>query len=591
MTADSLCAGRLVDDLDGVVAHEMSHAFDLYHVDTDETYWCVANVPWTGDLNLSPCSWEQQMIYRAYGLRTDWVPENTLLATELEILTEVDSVYTDSTVTFKVAALSGPEPSDTGGSADTVSAAISWSSTDTNVLTVSSPGVDTVVVTGVGRGTADLIVTANPDTITVWPWPADTVTIVVLHSSGLDPCFDEENTSTSRYVDQFLEGEAVCGSTGSGYQYRWKFKHTDPWTSYSTNPKYEFAGHSTADSFKVYLGVKKTATGDTLSDWKWFHVGSTIISLSGPTYVTDKQLKTYTAGQIGNWYERFNPDQYEGWGTATSTNSSTYNRIWAAGEYDVALRNTKTVSGELRRRRLDIEVCWQCQAQLVLDDDLVPRGGIATRADDWGIFGSGPWITGGTERTPELARFYDLTGLHDEYTPFAEQTWFTGDSGMASDSRARWNLAWTKLHEVDPDARGFEFTVTPLRGEPYEFGFAIDPDLGSPVDDESGYDPTRGMVYVYDGDMAVGFLLLGSDGDALSKVREYGARTQAPRADELAWSATREDGIQLASGPDDVQLLLSADQTAGTASWELWIVRGSSVTEIQQVADIVLGQR
>ncbi len=587
----SYCGGRVVDDLDGVVSHEMSHAFGLYDPDTDETAWCAANVPVTGNLNASPCSWEQQKVYAAYELRTDFIPDDSLLATSVEILTAVDSVYVDSTMTIRVAALSGPEPSSGGGAPDTVSAEATWSSSNTSVLGISSPDDTSVVVTGVARGTADLIVTADPANTTVWPWPADTVSIVVAHSSGLDPCFDQENTHTARYVDQFLEGEAVCGSTGSGYQYRWRFKHTDPWTAYSTNPKYEFVGHSTADSFQVYLDVKKTETGDTAQVSKWFHVGSTIISLTGPTYVTDKLLKTYTASQIGDWYERYNPDQYDDWGTATSTNSSTYNRIWAAGEYDVALRNTKTVSGELRRRRLDIEVCWQCQAQLVADGNLLPGVGDGTRADEWGIFGAGPWITGGTENDPELARFYDLTGLHDEGTPFAEPTWLMEGDGVAYDSRSRWNLAWTKLGEVDPDARGFEFTVTPLTGESYEFGFAIDPDLGSPVDDESGYDPTRGMVYVFDGEMAVGFLLLGSGGDALSKVREYGARSQAPRAEAEAWSASREDGIQLAPGPDDVQLLLSADPATGPASWELWIVRGSSVTEIQQVADIVLSQR
>ena len=200
------CGGRLVDDLDGVVAHEMSHAFDLYHVNTDETYWCVANVPSTGDLNLSPCSWEQQTIYRAYGLRSQWVPKDTLLATSVEIVTAVDTLFVDSTAKFKMAALSGPEPSDTGGIADTVTADVTWSSSAASVLGIVRQRDDTVRVSGIAPGTADLIVTADPDTTTVWPWPADTVTVVVVRSSGLDPCFDEESTSTGRYVDQFLEG-------------------------------------------------------------------------------------------------------------------------------------------------------------------------------------------------------------------------------------------------------------------------------------------------------------------------------------------------------------------------------------------------
>ena len=256
----------------------------------------------------------------------------------------------------------------------------------------------------------------------------------------------------------------------------------------------------------------------------------------------------------------------------------------------MALRNTKTVSGELRRRRLDIEVCWQCQAQLVLDGDLVPAGAGGTREDGWGIFGAGPWVTAGSAADPAIVRFYDLTGLHDEGSPFASPEWFAGTGGTVSDSRARWNLEWTRLDESDLDARGFEFTVTPVADENYEFGFAIDPDLGSPVDDESGYDLTRGMVYVHDGEAAVGFLLLDTGGSALSRVREFGARTQAPRSDADAWSASREDGVQLAGGPDDVQLLLSTVPSTGPTSWKLWIVRGASVLEIQRTADQVLSR-
>ena len=586
------CGGRLVDDLDGVISHEMSHAFDLFHVDTDETFWCAANVPLTGDLNQSPCSFEQQLIYRAYLLRNDWVRSTILLATRVKILTDVDTVVVNDTVTFTMAALSGPEPSDTGGTADTVTADVTWSSSNTAVLATDDQSGAVVDVIGMTAGTVDLIVTADPDTTTVWPWPADTVTVVVVRASGLDPCFDEENTSTSRYVDQFLEAEAICGTTGSGYQYRWQFEDGGTWTSYSTNPKYELSGHSSSGTDTVTLDVKKTATGDTALVSKEFSVGSTIISLTGPTYVTDKLLKTYTASQTGNWYERFNPDQYESWGYATSTNSSTYNRIWAAGEYDVALRNTKTVSGELRRRRLDVEVCYQCSPE-----EIIAGPGLGailqdgTSGDDWGIFGAGPWIVGGTEEIPELARFYDLTGLHDEGTPFAEGSWLGGDGGVAEDSRGRWQVKWTKLRSTDPDVLGFEFTVTPRTGGDYEFGLAIDPDLGSPVDDESGYDPTRGMVYTLDRSMAVGLLLRGSGSDALSTVREYGARTLAPRAERDAWSATRDVGIHLATGPDDVQLILSADQVAGTTSWQLWIVRGSTVNEIETLADQVLARR
>lgn len=589
---------RIVQDLLGVVTHEMSHALGLQHVDSEETFWCIVNVPPTGMLNPLPCTYEQQLLFQTYRIRSDStavIPSHAYIARTIELSAATYSLAVGDTLTFSVTAIAGPEPSDTAGETHEVTGlSYSWSSSDTLVLRVEASSSPSATVTAVGAGTADVIVRANSAANVAYPWPADTVEVTVARATDLDPCFSVEGTSTYRAVDQFLTASSVCGSPGTGLEYRWRFEDGGAWTAWSTARTIEFLGHGSSGEKAVTVAVRDPATGDTAQDARTFQVASQTQTVTGPEYVTDKFLKHYASTEVGDWYERLDPETNTSWGPRLLAGSSTYDRIWPAGTYEVALRSTNTVAGQLRRGRLGVEVCWGCGGGGV-EFASVPGGGLlasmqsAAVLDRWGIFGAGPWIAGRTESTPELARFYDLTGLHEADSPFAEAGWLEGEGGRTADVGGRWELEWTRLRAPEEDVLGFEFTVRPRTGASYAFGFAVDPDLGSPVDDESGSDGSRGLAYAFDGTRAVGFLLReAGGGDALASVREYGARSFAPRAEEEAWRAAGERGVTLASGPDDVQFLLWAEAAMGVRTWRLWILRGSDAEELAARADRLL---
>ena len=588
------CGGRIVQDLEGVAVHEMGHALGFLDFNTEATRWCVVNFPDTGDPNHHPCSFEQQAIYATYGLRSPDPSAELPLVKTLEVSPPRDTLFIGDTTRYEVIAIVGPEPSDPQQTEDTVSALVSWIPSDTQIISKVDESESWVDVVGVGLGAAELTVQADPDEATVWPWPGDAADVTVVRESGLVTRFTEESTDTWRYTDQFLS--AGRSSTGPDIVYRWRFKATGPWTAYSSDTLFEYSGHATAGAKSVTLEVKSTATGDTALVDKDFSVGSGIVSLAGPTWITQKALYTYTSNQTGDWYERRDPDTNLEW-LIGLYNSDTYNRIWAMGDYTIAVRSHKLAGGYLRRRRLDVEVCWERLPQCEVTAESIAGAGAghrtsmqATAGPDY-IFGAGPWISAGSEASPEMARFYDLTGLHEPNSAFANADWLNGGRGVTTDAAGRWTLEWHNLDVADPNITGFEFTVSPLTGGSYVFGMAADPDLsGTPGDDESGYDPERGMVYVLDSSMAVGFLLRDGRADALVKARQFGARVQAPRAKPAAWRAHRASGIEVSPGSDDVQLILSTDETSGSRSWTLWIVRGDSLKEIRKLADEVLSE-
>jgi PAS domain-containing protein len=583
-----------VQDVQGVVMHEMANVLGMIDVNSDETSHCIMNVPTSGPMNQHPCTYEEQLLLQAYGIRNaTLIPSDAYIAKTVTLTASADSAVVGDTLTFSVSAIAGPEPSDTAGATHAVAGlSYSWSSSDAAVVDVPSSSSASVDLVAVGFGTAYVKVQANPAGTVAFPWPRDSVLVTVERASGLDPCFSAEGTSTYRAVDQFLTASSVCGDPGTGYEYRWRFEDGGQWTTWTTERTTEFLGHGSSGEKAVTVAVRDAVTGDTAQDARTFMVGSPTLSVAGPEYVTDKFLKQYTSTEAGDWYERLDPESSSDWGLRLLAASSRYNRIWPAGEYEVALRSTRTVAGQLRRGRRAIQVCWGCggAAELVA----LPGGSLplymrsAAVLDRWGIFGAGPWITGGAEDAPELARFYDLTGLHEPGSPFADASWLDGEGGRTMDAGGRWEVEWTRLRAPEPGVLGFEFTVRPRTGASYEFGLAVDPDLGSPVDDRSGYDAVRGLVYVLDAGGAVGLLVREAGGDALATVREYGARSFAPRATEEAWRAARDRGVALAPDPDDVQLLLTVEATTGVRTWRLWILRGRDASELAGKADRLL---
>lgn len=204
----------------------------------------------------------------------------------------------------------------------------------------------------------------------------------------------------------------------------------------------------------------------------------------------------------------------------------------------------------------------------------------------WDLFGIGPWV----HSRGEVVRFYDLTGLHEPNSPFADLSWLDQVKGTATDEEGSFVVEWSHLESDDPNVRTVEFDVSPLAGAAYRFGMAVDPDLGdSPADDHGGYDASRKLVYAYDASGALGVLLESSDGRAISGVEQYGARRFAPRSGVEASEVGGADRIDLLDGGDDVQFVLSAGAGSGASTWRLTVLRAASVGELQAMVDANAG--
>lgn len=319
-------------------------------------------------------------------------------------------------------------------------------------------------------------------------------------------------------------------------------------------------------------------------------VQSGIVTISGPTYVTDKKLKTYTSNTTGDWYERWNPDTNLSWGNVALEDEDTYTRIWPAGWYDVALRNDSTTS-VLRRRRLNIEVCWQCSPEYsVTSAGLSASLQASSITDDWGLYGAGPWLSTGTGEPGAIVRYYDLTGLHEPQSPFASIAWLGEDGGTTEDPEGRWAVSWSVDDAVAESVKIATFRIDPTYGAAsYRFAFAVDPDVGDPTDDRSGYDSARGLVYVEGGSdgRVVGLLLREKGANALRTVRQFGVRNRAPRAPAEARQVQESAGIYMTSEAEDVQFVLSTGEMTGTHTWQVVLLRAASVSRLQALADAV----
>lgn len=150
-------------------------------------------------------------------------------------------------------------------------------------------------------------------------------------------------------------------------------------------------------------------------------------------------------------------------------------------------------------------------------------------------------------------------------------------------------MTWQVEEEAWPDAKVVRFATTAPGGTAHRFGLAIDPDLGvSAADDRSGYDGSRNLVYAYDDKGAVGFLILDGAKNASVYAEQYGSRRLAPRVVGEARTVHDRTGVQLASGRDDVQVLVWKPARRGTADWTVIILRGDSRNAIGTLADEIL---
>jgi hypothetical protein len=386
---------------------------------------------------------------------------------------------------------------------------------------------------------------------------------------------------------------------GSDIQYHWQFEEEGPWTPYSPDTLYrDFPGHSTAGAKTVRLEVRNTTTGLTSIASTQVSVGADRLLMTGRTFVTDKARNPYLGYRNDTllihrdsayWFEYFEGDT-RWWPASGPDPQDSVARIWPAGVYTVDFREQDSTANLLARSRLHITVCNPPSSCEQLAAPLRAPAPAAPAVEDWGLFGAGPWLSWGTGNA---VRFYDLVGADDVPSRFTDIAWLDDARGRASATGTGSYLSWSRRALQAPDARAFDFTIAATEAAvPFTFGLALDPDLGAnAADDQAGYDPARGMVYVFDGTRAVGFLLRDARAQSvLQSVTQYGLARRSPLTAAATWAATHTRGIRLLPGRSDVQLLLTAPPQPGPVTWTFVIVRSANVTDLRARADAVLAE-
>jgi hypothetical protein len=391
------------------------------------------------------------------------------------------------------------------------------------------------------------------------------------------------------HADQYIS--AGCSQLGSNKRFRWYDSADVELTDWTTDTLFDFKGHFHTGAQLVILQDSNTTTHATSRDTVHFTVYNHQLGFEGESYVTRKGNYLYVAWtddttHHGYWFERY--DDGPQWYPATATEQDSLYRTWPAGDYTVDLRQHLN-TGVLHRRRLVVDVCTVPGCSAPPAPPVTPSPGPAAAAD-WGLFGAGPWLGWGAADLRRTLRWYDLWGMPDRTSPFADVAWVTNDGGQVRDSETGWQLDWI-LHDLGlPDVRAFDLVVSGRRDRSYVFSMAVDPDLGpEPADDVARYDAGLGLVLVADGEAAVGLLLLNPDGadNAVASVQEYGVGRWAPAVGAAAWAAQREPGIHLRGIPGDVQLLLSAAPADGGGRWTFVVLRGATPAAVQARAEQV----
>lgn len=396
--------------------------------------------------------------------------------------------------------------------------------------------------------------------------------------SDLEACFDTERDSTWQFAEQSLN--AGC-STGSSLQYSWRPDASGSFSPFSSSPVFDLPGYSSPGAHAVSLRIKNTT--DTTFASKTITVLENSNDVVGPTCVSDKLTKTYSAALNSLWYERYPPTP--AWGLMLSPATSSYNRIWPAGNDTVDVRADSSTTNVLRRGQARVVITTgNCGIDPTIAQAIIN----ASTDDDWGFFGGGPTISWNSGQRSEMVRFYDLAGGHDPQGPFARASWFH-DPSTASVNERNASVEWGKTALAIENTRAFEFSVIPgMTNGPYVFSFAWDPDLGVPEDDQSGWDNSRSMTYVTSGSTAVGMLLFADANSDVNGVTQYGLAKRPPALANETHAAHRAAGARLLPGPRDVQFIVTSRPRTGPQAWTVIFVRGTTLTDIQQRADEVL---
>lgn len=405
-----------------------------------------------------------------------------------------------------------------------------------------------------------------------------------LQITRIDPyaCATFEGSTTWQGTDQYLS--AGCSDRDPGVQYRWQTDANGSWTAYTSDTLLDFLGHATAGAHTVTLDAD--SAGNSGFSSTPVNVTTGQITFSGATYITSKATQIYRSNHYGIWYERYDPALH--WYPASVNQQDTLAVIWPAGSYTDQLRQDSSTAGVLRRGRLSITVCNPsngCQLPVVAS----PPASSSPTANIWNVFGAGPWLSWGSAASPRAVRLYDLWGMHDVPSSFADAGWVTDTGGAVSDAAGAWAVQWINRAQVSPNARVFQFAATGPLGVPMVFGMAVDPDIGAnAADDVSGFDSTRGMVYATDANGAVGFLLRDSAQSVLYGVQQFSRGNPAPVMRADIWSSQRISGVHLIPGPRDVQFTVSTKPETGRVHYWFVVVRGTTLGSLQGTADSVV---
>lgn len=384
----------------------------------------------------------------------------------------------------------------------------------------------------------------------------------------------EEDTHTWKNTEQHVDGSLSTAAPGALYQ--WRFDSSGSYTAWSSDPIYDFAGHTSSGNHTVTLRVKNP-DGQIGTKNRTFSVDDTLINIIGQTYIGQKSTYIYRSNTAANWLKEYPPaawDSLEFWGGSDSAKI-----VWPAGEYDARLRQQgyAPITDAFRRKTLDIEVCTDCgPQQRVVGADATTRLPAST-------FGGGPILV----REARVIRLYDLLGGASQPSAFSDGSWLRADMSETSSPGAT-ALAGGGTAAVTPVERSAGAVAVDVDlanfWDPPIFAFAWDPDVGpSASDDRSGYDADLGLVYAYEETGAVGLVIEKGNSRVGLGVRQYGARRWAPQTDRALRAAVGE-GIDLLDQADDVQFILTALGDHEEGRYRVRVFEADDVAGLRKIA-------
>ncbi|HEX6588664.1 MAG TPA: hypothetical protein VF039_06550 [Longimicrobiales bacterium] len=377
----------------------------------------------------------------------------------------------------------------------------------------------------------------------------------------------ERSTHVWSMTDQILQASATGGTATA---FRWEYKGSS--TAWTSSPFLDFPGHHWSDVPDVTAWVRD-ASGDSASATESFTVEPSQVAINGDTYISVKTEYTYTSNVRGDWWERFAGQDWEE--NLMWEDTDSIERVWAAGEYEVDLRQegTAPLDGAFRRGRRHITVCIGCGPESAPQRSAVEHSTLLPLF----TFGGGPLVVDGERVVP----LYSLTGGSPGHSPFRQRDWLT--TARHSDSQFELAgggaLVWSVPY-ASADSVMLDFALSDLPAGSTT-GFTWDPDVGTDAsNDRSGYDPVSGTVFVHDEGGAVGLRFERNGNPIQLGVQQFGARRLAPSGSDIASAVG--DEIELYDDLDDVQYVITLLDSG--SAYRVRLFRAGTVEELLAIA-------